>query len=99
MILRPRTSLTALAALLAAPSTLALAADRNGDGVEVEQQEDALYCKERRLGTWFYCERPKEAPRAAAGPATSARSQLAAISANLEELKARRILNPSADDV
>jgi len=33
MILRPRTSLTALAALLAAPSTLALAADRNGDGV------------------------------------------------------------------
>lgn len=99
MILRPRTSLTVLATLLAAPTTLALAADPHGDGVEVKQQEDALYCKERRLGTWFYCERPKEAPRAAASPAASARSQLAAISANLEELKARAILDPSAENV
>lgn len=71
----------------------------SGSGVEVVQAEDDFYCKERRLGTWFYCERPKEAPRAAASPAASARSQLAAISANLEELKARAILDPSAENV
>ena len=38
----------------------------NEDGVEVKQSEDALYCKERKLGTWFYCEKPREEPRKAA---------------------------------
>jgi|TARA_R110000868_G_scaffold404902_1_gene683666 conjugal transfer pilus assembly protein TraF len=99
MLQRPRISLAVLAALLAAPTTLAIAADRNGDGVEVEQQEDALYCKERRLGTWFYCEKPKEAPRTTAAPQASARDRLAAISTSLEELKARAILEPSPENV
>jgi conjugal transfer pilus assembly protein TraF len=57
-------------ALLAASSlTLAGTAPlraSDGDGVEVRQSEDALYCKERKLGTWFYCEKPKEEPRKAA---------------------------------
>jgi conjugal transfer pilus assembly protein TraF len=99
MLQRSRISLAVLAALLAASTTLAIAADRNGDGVEVEQQEDALYCKERRLGTWFYCEKPKEAPRTTAAPQASARDRLAAISTSLEELKARAILEPSPENV
>ena len=80
-----RSTLAALAALLAAPVAplipAAIAAD--GDGVEVERQEDALYCKERRLGTWFYCEKPKETPRTTAVPQASARDRLAAISSSL----------------
>ena len=96
-----RSTLAALAALLAAPVAplipAAIAAD--GDGVEVERQEDALYCKERRLGTWFYCEKPKETPRTTAPPQASARDRLAAISSSLEELKARAILEPTSENI
>lgn len=70
------------------------------DGVEIRHQEDALYCAERKLGTWFYCEKPKsESSRPPASQALSAKSQLATITAELEELKAAAILNPSADNV
>lgn len=69
------------------------------NGIEVEQAEDAFYCQERKLGIWFYCERPRESPGAAASPQPSARSQLAAISGTLEELKARAILEPSPENV
>lgn len=72
----------------------------NEDGVEVKQTEDALYCKERKLGTWFYCEKPKEEPRKAAAAAPPpARERLAAIGIQLEELKARAILEPSPENV
>lgn len=72
----------------------------NEDGVEVKQTEDALYCKERKLGTWFYCEKPKEEPRKAAATAQPpARERLAAIGTQLEELKARAILEPSPENV
>jgi len=72
----------------------------NEDGVEVKQSEDALYCKERKLGTWFYCEKPKEEPRKAAATAQPpARERLAAIGTQLEELKARAILEPSPENV
>ncbi|WP_022676669.1 thioredoxin family protein [Novosphingobium sp. B-7] len=72
----------------------------NEDGVEVKQSEDALYCKERKLGTWFYCEKPKEEPRKAAVAAQPpARERLAAIGTQLEELKARAILEPSPENV
>ena len=70
-----------------------------GSGIEVAQPEDDFYCKERRLGTWFYCEKPKQTPRTSAAPQANARDRLAAISANLEELKARAILDPSAENV
>ena len=44
----------AMAALLfASPSAASVE-----DGVEVSHPEDALYCAERKLGTWFYCEKP-----------------------------------------
>ena len=72
----------------------------NEDGVEVKQSEDALYCKERKLGTWFYCEKAKEEPRKAAATAQPpARERLAAIGTQLEELKARAILEPSPENV
>ena len=72
----------------------------NEDGVEVRQSEDALYCKERKLGTWFYCEKPKEELRKAAATAQPpARERLAAIGTQLEELKARAILEPSPENV
>jgi conjugal transfer pilus assembly protein TraF len=58
-----RQSITVLvAASLTSPGTAPLRAS-DSDGVEVRQSEDALYCKERKLGTWFYCEKPKEEPR------------------------------------
>ena len=72
----------------------------NEDGVEVKQSEDALYCKERKLGTWFYCEKPREEPRkAATATQPPARERLAAIGTQLEELKARAILEPSPENV
>lgn len=72
----------------------------NEDGVEIRHQEDALYCAERRLGTWFYCEKPKPAPSRSRLPQqSSAKSQLAVITAQLEELKAAAILEPSSDNV
>ena len=53
-----------------------------GDGVEVRQSEDALYCKERKLGTWFYCDPPERKP-APAPIRTSPKATLAAIGAEI----------------
>ncbi len=85
-----------LAALLGA-SPIAASVE---DGVEVQHQEDALYCAERKLGTWFYCEKPK--PRAKPSQTAamvSAKAQLAAITGQLEEMKAAAILDPSPENV
>ena len=64
---------------------------------------DPFYCGERKLGTWFYCERPKpkpSAPAASAGAASPTyRQQLDKIGARLEELKAKAILEPSSDNI
>ena len=65
-------------------------------------QGDEFYCKQRKLGTWFYCERPKKPPqeKSKIDPlAMSASMQIAAISKQLEELKARAILEPSEQNV
>lgn len=67
------------------------------------QGSHAFYCEERKLGTWFYCERPKPAP-----PQTvphppeldpSATVRLAAVTQRLDELKARAVLEPTAANV
>ena len=65
------------------------------------QTGDDFYCRERRLGTWFYCDKPKAKPaeQRSAQPARSSAEQLAAISKQLEELKARAILDPSEENV
>ncbi|MET0375306.1 MAG: conjugal transfer protein TraF [Rhizorhabdus sp.] len=63
---------------------------------------DSFYCGERRLGQWFYCERPKAEvakPKAAPAPSQSAAERMKAIAAQLDELKARAILEPSEENV
>ena len=66
-----------------------------GDG------QDSFYCEKRRLGYWFYCTRPRpaETPEPAAPPTASATSQLDAITAQLRELKAKAILEPTPANV
>jgi conjugal transfer pilus assembly protein TraF len=89
--------------------TDSLAQDRKGRGEEGDdglirvQQGDDFYCRERNLGQWFYCDKPKEkadpdAP-AKAQPNVPAATRLKAISAQLEELKARAILEPTTQNV
>ena len=60
-----------------------------------------LYCR-RNLGSWFYCDRAKARPRTAAAtprPPLSADAQLKAIGHQLDELKARAILEPTEANV
>ena len=61
-----------------------------------------FYCGDRKLGTWFYCDKPKPRPSSKPVPAPSsaaASERLAAISKQLDELKARAILEPSEQNV
>ena len=67
-----------------------------------QQRGDDFYCGERRLGQWFYCERPKakpSTPQAPAQPQQSSTAQLKAITRQLDELKARAILEPTEANV
>ncbi|MAM37018.1 MAG: conjugal transfer protein TraF [Erythrobacter sp.] len=76
-------------------------AARERDTIERDAPDD-FYCGERRLGRWFYCAKPKspeaktERPQA---PEPSAAERMAAISKQLDELKARAILDPSEENV
>lgn len=65
------------------------------------ERQDSFYCEERRLGYWFYCERPKTPGQNSPSPAptSSATSQLDAITATLRELKAKAILEPTPANV
>jgi conjugal transfer pilus assembly protein TraF len=62
-----------------------------------------FYCAERKLGTWFYCETPKPrapAKSAEAAPAPAkATDRLALITKELDELRAKAILEPSTQNV
>ncbi|MES2303675.1 MAG: conjugal transfer protein TraF [Pseudomonadota bacterium] len=65
-------------------------------------QGDAFYCAERQLGTWFYCEAPKSPDdRATSGapPTLAAVEQLGAITRQLDELKARAVLEPTTANI
>jgi conjugal transfer pilus assembly protein TraF len=70
---------------------------------EQAQARDPFYCVERGLGSWFYCDpakRPEAEPAATpAAPETSAAAQLAAITAELDELKARAVLDPTTENL
>lgn len=71
-------------------------------GEEGGQQSagDPFYCGERRLGTWFYCDPARRAPKDnPVSPPVPAAEQLAAVRAALDELKARAILDPSEENV
>jgi conjugal transfer pilus assembly protein TraF len=75
--------------------------DRTSDVPEQQQSAD-FYCGERKLGQWFYCERPKAkptAPQASKQPEQSSTAQLKAITKQLDELKARAVLEPSEANV
>lgn len=74
------------------------AAPSQSNEIEIRRAPDALYCTERQLGTWFYCDPPDGKP-APALKERSPRATLAAIGAELEELKARAILDPSPENV
>jgi conjugal transfer pilus assembly protein TraF len=64
--------------------------------------QDPFYCGERKLGTWFYCERPQDPDRAAQHPGASSptyRQQLDQVGRRLEELKAKAIIEPTTDNI
>jgi conjugal transfer pilus assembly protein TraF len=63
---------------------------------------DPFYCDQRQLGSWFYCDpaKAREAEKARLAPAVvPAAQQLAAISAQLDELKAKAILEPTSENL
>jgi conjugal transfer pilus assembly protein TraF len=67
--------------------------------VATGEGQDSFYCEERRLGYWFYCTKPKPPQRDVATPVPSATSQLDGITAELRELKAKAILEPTPANV
>ena len=65
-MINPKACPIAASLLATVGSSVPSAHAEQGSGIEVVQAEDDFYCKERRLGTWFYCERPKDPPRISA---------------------------------
>ena len=68
---------------------------------EREGGEGDLYCR-RKLGSWFYCDKPKakpSSPATAAPPQISADAQLKEIGKQLDELKAQAMLEPTEANV
>ena len=86
------------AAALAQDEGRAVAGD---DGLVRVQQGDDFYCRERKLGQWFYCQAPKANPDRPeqAQPSVPAATRLKAIGEHLEELKAKAILEPTTENV
>lgn len=81
---------------------LLASAEEPTTGATDEAPNQDFYCGARKLGTWFYCEKPKPRPSTKPAPAISsagASERLAAIGKQLEELKARAILEPSEQNV
>jgi conjugal transfer pilus assembly protein TraF len=93
---------------LAAMTALALA-NANAQAVVAQShstsaapENDAFYCEQRKLGYWFYCTKPKPTPKpetAAPAPLPDAVTRMEAITAELRELKARAILEPTPANV
>lgn len=96
-----RLSILALSLMALAGPGLAQQEAPTTDGIEVAQSGDDFYCGERKLGQWFYCTRPRpEAARTAPStPPSSAADRVAAITRQLDELKARAILEPTEENV
>ena len=94
------TMLLLTVASIATPSLAQEAQDRD-ESVEATGRGDDFYCGQRKLGQWFYCTRPKPAETEAQPqvPEKSAAERLAAITHQLDELKAKAILDPSEENV
>lgn len=65
--------------------------------------QDQLYCDQRRLGHWFYCDEEKketeEEAQVATAPTVPYTEQLAAITRELDERKAQAILEPTPENL
>lgn len=93
--------LLTLSAIGAATPIWAQETEGPRDAIERDVPDD-FYCAERKLGQWFYCARPKpaDAPSSTTPePQMSAADRIAAISKQLDELKARAILEPTEANV
>lgn len=93
-----RLAVMMMTALIAGPAAAV------GDGlIEDPSRPDAFYCGERKLGSWFYCSKPKPKPKAEVAPppppAKTAAERLDAVTTELRELKARAILEPTTENV
>ena len=105
------------AVLLATPALAQLAPDSRSDAVAADlvaadpaadpaivqaaDQTGDFYCQ-RKLGTWFYCDKPKARPRTRTDSQASQQSaadQMKAITAQLDELTARAVLEPTTEHV
>jgi len=72
----------------------------NGSDAVERDSPDDFYCRERKLGQWFYCVKPKATEvTPSVTPEVSAADRVAAISKQLDELKARAILEPTEANV
>ena len=102
--------IAAMAAVLAAgPVTAqsappAAATPASNGLIEESAGGSDFYCAERKLGTWFYCTKPKPkvaeaVPAAPATPAETAAQRLEKVTAELRELKAKAILDPSTENI
>lgn len=87
-----------LAAALAAVTGPSFAQDADSAA------RDSFYCDERKLGSWFYCnsekvkreKREREQPSPQAVPAVE---RMEAITRQLDELKAKAILEPTTENI
>ena len=99
MAVRPSIRL-AVAAAAVLISSLGAAVNAAPEGIVDPADDDRFYCQERHLGTWFYCSKPRPRDHAPSPkPAPSASEQLDQVTAELRELKAKAILDPSEDNI
>ena len=102
--------IAAMAAVLAAGPAIAQSASpaaatpASSGLIEEPTGGSDFYCAERKLGTWFYCTKPKPkvaeaAPAAPATPAETAAQRLEKVTAELRELKAKAIVDPSTENI
>jgi len=73
-----------------------------GDDASTAQAgQDPFYCGDRKLGTWFYCDKPREKHEAQdrATPGPTAMDRLGLITKRLDELRAKAILEPTTQNV
>jgi len=100
MLKIPILAMLALALLpLRAGPAAAQQQEAQSEAVDQDRPDD-FYCAERQLGNWFYCTPPKrQAKSAPVEDSRSSAERLAAITKQLDELKAKAILEPTEENV
>lgn len=92
-----------LSALVAGQLTAYSASAATGGLIEDPARPNSDWCEQRKLGTNFYCVRPKEekGPEkpAASPPASSAADRMEKITKELRERKALAILEPTPENI